>query len=79
MKTKFTPSVAIGAILVSSTWSYPAAAGPLGDIICGIFSCGGGGTGGGTAGAPEIDGGAGLAAMALVAGIAAIIYRKIRN
>jgi hypothetical protein len=77
MKTKMRPDIVAAAVLTSFMWSTPASAGIIRDIFCSFFTCGGrpGGGGGGRA-VPEIDSGAGLAAIALVVSIAAVAYRK---
>ena len=65
----------IAALIVTALWATPASADICFLGVC--FPTGGGG--GGSTAAPEIDGAAGIAVMALLAGVGAIIYRKIKD
>lgn len=76
--TKVRPEIFVVAAAVSLLWSKPASAGLIGDILCSIFQCQGGG-GGGPVGAPEIDGSAAVTGLALVASIAAILYQRSKR
>jgi hypothetical protein len=81
MKTKFRPDIIAAVFLTSFMWSTPASAtGFFREIFCTFFRCGGrpggGGGGGGASPVPEIDAGAGLAAVALVVSVAAVAYRR---
>lgn len=73
--TKLTAGLA--SFVAASAWATSAFAGSICLPFVGCFDLPGGGSGGGSA--PEIDGPGGVAAIALLVSIGAVLYRRYQR
>jgi hypothetical protein len=73
MRTNILKAGAAAVFLTLTTISEAMAACGFGGLICDD------GGGGGAVSAPELDGPAGIAAIALLVGLVAVIYHRVRR